>query len=699
MKKLVVFLLVVAGVFYLLWKYWQAQEQPMPPVPVETIAPITPPEVPPVPPTPPPPPPVLDVGENAVVPGKPELYATYSAVGIELPYTGDANTNATASFVWRETGAERWRNGVDMTFDRTRRLVWASIWPLRQDTEIEVSITFADPDPMLETIDARVRTPKMVLETSGGRTLWVSADKGNDTNPGTQDAPLQTIGAACVALKAGDTVYVMSGVYREGVHLGFGVKAREGQPIVIAAAPDQEPIMDGGEEIPRGSDLWEAAGGGVYFAPADFREGGGGYVAQDGMRMYRYKSLEALQADEYQAKRCWFYDDTQKRLYVRTGTELPPARYRYDYAVHEYGFYVEGCKYVVIRGFTMRNYGAAAIRVSGTPAEGNVIYGNKISNAPNGIFFKGTKSLNAIWNNEVFEPGLSDFGWDAIKRSDYGRQGIMVWYDGRGASICYNDAYGWFDCIVVESWRSPDNLALNRDSDVMFNNIWNAGDDGMELDGGGVNMRIHANRMRNTHSAISLAPVERGPVYCTRNDGTYRALFFKLSVGAPSEGWTYCYHNSGYAIDQGNEATMLRFNDKRWADSGRVFKNNAMIGSEWAVHRARRTHELDYNCYFNTPAMGPRKFMWEWEMYPTLESFQRDSGLEKHGMYEDPKFTSTPDLGKFAPSDNPLYDGVTVGDMTPTADSPLIDRGTVIRGINEEFRGRAPDIGAFETGG
>ena len=269
---------------------------------------------------------------------------------------------------------------------------------------------------------------------------------------------------------------------------------------------------------------------------------------------------------------------------------------------------------------------------------------------------------------------------------------------GRGVSVCYNTIHGFFDGVDIESWKVPEELQMNRDSDAMYNTIYNIGDDAFELDGGGVNMRCHGNTIRNAHSAISLAPVERGPVYVTRNDASYHSLFLKMSVGSPSEGWTYIYHNSGYTMLSGNEATMVRFNDYSLPDKNRVLKNNAMIGSEWAVQRGRsKVHTLDYNCYYHLPGQTTRKFQWDEQTCRDLESFISESGQELHGMYADPLFKSTPDLGKYAPDAIPTYNDVSTGDLHPQKDSPLIDKGEVLRGINDtDYKGAAPDIGAFE---
>ena len=44
----------------------------------------------------------------------------------------------------------------------------------------------------------------------------------------------------------------------------------------------------------------------------------------------------------------------------------------------------------------------------------------------------------------------------------------------------------------------------------------------------------------------------------------------------------------------------------------------------------------------------------------------------------------------------PLLTDPSGGDFTPRADSPLVDRGISIPGINDGFEGTAPDVGAVE---
>ena len=74
-------------------------------------------------------------------------------------------------------------------------------------------------------------------------------------------------------------------------------------------------------------------------------------------------------------------------------------------------------------------------------------------------------------------------------------------------------------------------------------------------------------------------------------------------------------------------------------------------------------------------------------------------------MVADPQFRHTPALGVFLRGDYgpvPFSDYLASGDSSDAdlglgEGSPCIDAGVLIRGINEDFEGAAPDIGAFET--
>jgi len=656
---------------------------------------------------------------DAIDPGKIELYPTYTAVGIEFPYSGDDNGDATAEFVWRtKAQAARpsgaWRNGVDVTFDRKKRFIWASIWPLEQGETVEVEFTVKDPQsPGLKPIRATATTKRLFLATSGGRTFYVSPEGSND-NPGTKDRPFKTLAHAASQARPSDTVYALSGTYYEG-DLCAGLVGEPGKPIVFAAAEGHKPRIDGSVEIKKGA-AWRGLEDDVYvtdFAPETKYVG---YVAQDGKRMYLFRSLKEMRENEFKVGRAWHYDAQAGRIYVRTGDDVGPQGHAYKIAVREYGVLLSDSRHVVVRGFDMGYFGQAVVRLS-EGATGCVVADNAIHNAPCGLFVKGASTRdNAVWRNEIYERGLLDFSWSAIKRSGYARQGVAGWA-GRGTSVCHNTIHGYFDGLAPVSWKHPDDLHINRDYDMMYNRFLNIGDDAIEADGGGVNMRIHGNRIRNCFVAISLAPIERGPTYCTRNHATYMLLMFKLNVAqCTSLGWAYSYHNSGYCLTAAKSygGTAVSFPPGGGIPiSNKVFKNNAFICDGMGIRNAHSGYAMDYDCYYPVPGKDAVKFQWQvkgpegkWKKqdYRTIEEFRDASGREIHGMYADPQFLSTPGLGalirqRYSSSPFSLYPLATdtsAGDLHLKSTSPCIDKGVVIRGVNDGHKGKAPDIGAFE---
>lgn len=648
----------------------------------------------------------LSLADNAIKPGKVELYPTHLAVGIEIAYSDDDNGNAQASFVWRKEGEDAWRNGVDMTFDRKRKLIWASIWPLGQGETIEVQINFADPD-LKDAKTARwtgkVTTRKMTVKFEG-RTFHVSP-QGDDSHPGSLDKPFKTIAHAAKHLKPGDILQADSGVYAEH-DLLKGIKGTAEKPILITARIHAKPILDSSKVIPIKSGVWTELKGaaGVFMAAANAVDHCAGYVAQDGRRMFAYASLADLTADKHKAKRAFYWDATAKRLYVRTGTDKHPDACQYHVAQHAYAFHLTKAQHVIISEFTMRHYGAVAVRLS-EGASGCVIWENTIHNCTGGIFMKSeTTRDNAIWTNHIYEVGADDFSWQAHYAIDSANQAIYCDKVGRGNSFCYNNIHGYFDLISIESWKNPDKLQYNRDCDILFNQLSNATDDAIEVDGGGVNMRIHGNTIRKCRTALSLAPVERGPVYVTRNTATFFGLFIKFNVGGTtSHGWTYIYHNTGYCLVRGEDGgTGVSF-APTLPCTNKVLKNNIIVVNEWCVRAWRKDNSLDYNCYHHIPNRAPRRFQAGKTAYNTIAAFTKATAQETHGLYADPQLMVADDMGVYPAlglettlSETRPNAHIRQGNMRLRPTSPCIDRGVPLRGINDDFRGKAPDIGAFE---
>jgi len=645
-----------------------------------------------------------------------ELYPTPLAIGIEIAYSGDEAGASRADFVWRKKGESQWHNGVDMTFDRKKRLVWASIWPLEQGTTVEVKATFkpsADAKP--QTLDGTVTTRTLILEAKGGRTFYVSPS-GDDGNPGTRERAFKTLQHAADTVRAGDTVYAMSGVYKER-YLFRKLKGTEGKPIVFMAAPGQKPIIDGSTTIEKGKGAWRKAGKGIYSTALDVKPDGKGYLAQDGKRMFRCWSLDDLKANKLGVPRAWFFDDKAKKLFIMPGSGVDPEEHEYKVVFADYGVSLQASQYVVVRGFEVRYFGSAAVGIT-EGARGCIVIDNVLHHAPGAVVMSGYDSTdNVVWRNDMYDEGLVDFTWSQIKASEYRRQGLTC-ATGRGSSICYNRVHEFFDCLDPETWQMVENIERNRDLDVMYNELYNSGDDAIEADGGGVNMRIHGNHIRNAFSAISIAPVERGPVYVTRNEASYKHLMLKLNVGdSDSRGWAFVYHNSGYCVlkDGADAGIAVSFPPLGFIPlENKVFRNNAFLAREYAILHNCANYSLDYDCYYGLPGQKQPVFSWDSldaagkrTTFDTRDFAQyvQKTGSELHGLYADPGFVSTPDVATvmsvpyeegYVSRGAMVKDG-NPGDLRLESTSPCIDRGVVIRGINEDFKGKAPDVGAVET--
>lgn len=82
---------------------------------------------------------------------------------------------------------------------------------------------------------------------------------------------------------------------------------------------------------------------------------------------------------------------------------------------------------------------------------------------------------------------------------------------------------------------------------------------------------------------------------------------------------------------------------------------------------------------------GPTAFVWNRQNYPDLKSFSAATGLEKNGrrVAKEDIFTVYMDPAKYL-------------ELRPGGSA--VDAGQVVPNVNEDFAGKAPDLGAFEVG-
>ncbi|MFH1499161.1 MAG: right-handed parallel beta-helix repeat-containing protein [Verrucomicrobiota bacterium] len=76
-----------------------------------------------------------------------------------------------------------------------------------------------------------------------GVNYYVSANTGDDANPGTSARPFRTLGRIAPFMQPGQVCVVRAGVYRETLRPGRG--GEEGRPITFTAAPGEEVVLTG----------------------------------------------------------------------------------------------------------------------------------------------------------------------------------------------------------------------------------------------------------------------------------------------------------------------------------------------------------------------------------------------------------------------------------------------------------------------
>jgi len=135
-------------------------------------------------------------------------------------------------------------------------------------------------------------------------------------------------------------------------------------------------------------------------------------------------------------------------------------------------------------------------------------------------------------------------------------------------------------------------------------------------------------------------------------------------------------HNTCVTDEPGIDGFV--FNYYWWYWTNIVSRNNIYVGTRHALVNVNEACPIDFD-YDNLFTSDPGRFIeWDGANYATLAEFTQGTGQERHGLAVDPRFVG--------PADPRLR-----------SDSPLIDRGVRIAGINDAFLGAAPDVGAFEA--
>lgn len=227
--------------------------------------------------------------------------------------------------------------------------------------------------------------------------------------------------------------------------------------------------------------------------------------------------------------------------------------------------------------------------------------------------------------------------------------------------------------------------------DIHNNEIQNAVDDLIEVDGIISNARVYLNRGFNGRAGVSLAPIFGGPAYVFRN-----VLFnmenspFKMNRG-PSG--LIIAHNTVISDENGMSSP------DGWQNT--YYRNNVVMGTRYCFEffgvETGSEDDWDYNAYYSTRAGGPGTewFKWDNVRYDNVPEIQASNIIEANANAVTPSdFTNV-----FMPSAWNVEYTPSQLDFSPIAGSPLLDSGDFLELLNEPFIiDGLPDRGAYEDG-
>jgi hypothetical protein len=308
-------------------------------------------------------------------------------------------------------------------------------------------------------------------------------------------------------------------------------------------------------------------------------------------------------------------------------------------------------------------------------------------------------------------------GYPALITSEYA---IKIY--GQGHVVAYNYVANWHDGIDIATYGDPDGVdgpaheelrdRVPISIDFYNNDIYNMADNCIEADGGAHNIRVFRNRCFNeAGGAFSAQPTFGGPLYF------YQNIAYDNTTGGPLK---LIDTPAGVLIYQNTFVGQGRLMGPA---SNIHFLNNLILGDGWAdpvlnLRTYTNYSNSDYNGFYLNPGAATS---FEWtspdfgtaanfagrlvtRTFKTLKEYQDATTQDQHSVLVDYRIfakVEPPDKNDpqhlYNPEDfyfqlQPVIGGFETGQFP----NPAIDAGVLLPTINDDFTGKAPDLGAYE---
>ncbi len=608
-----------------------------------------------------------------------ELTPSFETMGVQVLIGRNAAATESVSVWYRVRGsAEPFREGHPLVEIEPGRFA-GSLFQLSPDTDYEVSAR----SESFSTDSIRFgRTRSDTFPAPSGTTLYVSAEQGSDANDGlSPDRALASLARALPRVAPGSRIVLDNGVYFEG-DLRTERSGTADNPIVIEAAPGATAVLDGSD--PGFEPNWQPlATGSPIYRTLLTSELDKAYL--DGNHFFRHASLADLRNKRWNLP--GFYSDG-RILYARFPNDDPPTNHIVRIPRFSTGITFLRAAHWQIKDLQFQNYGKTAFH-RGIYLEGSdhfLIQSCRFDQCVIGVGIRGAAHFNVIQDCDFRDAPLPDWDWNAVKSgaASYEGGGVFVYGSDEantGNVVRRNRFIDQFDAAHIASMTAA---GPSENFDFYDNTVTNMGDDALETDGTGVNLRIFRNHFDGFLTGVSVAPAHLGPTFVTRNyflnwrsSGAFTGYPIKLNSDSPlSTRFVYVYHNTCYTDIGGQDGFLIR-RYSNWSDI--VSRNNIYAGTDYALESVSARHPIsfDYDVFYSR---SPTRFIrWAGRSYTNLPAFAAATGQMLHGIQGEPEWISS--FGSGPAAEPP---------------EPVRDRGLRIPGINDDFSGSAPDIGAQE---
>lgn len=400
--------------------------------------------------------------------------------------------------------------------------------------------------------------------------------------------------------------------------------------------------------------------------------------------------------------------------------------------------------YIIVRGLTLKGAKADAIRL-GPNAHDVVIENNDISgwgrpasggwgmDGDAGVRVNNTPTVERIiiQRNKIHHPRTNSNSWEQ-NNTHYntthpaGPQGITFETAGGNHVIRYNEIYSDATHYFNDGIGGAENFSFEgfprANSDIYGNKISQTWDDGIEAEGGNMNVRIWGNYLDSTFVKIAIATTSIGPVYVFRNvanvsrrsaandagtvDNEDRGPFIKAgtSYASVNGGKIFVFHNTilqpvvaGYSYSLGcgggimdwgggpmtpveSRNNILHIHKAHWQSVGDNYSNQTNNDFDYDLVNGLVTgsNGQEANGWKGTPAYSAGSLSAGWPLASTSKGF--DAGKQLNNFSDNYKGAG-PDAGAYEAGADPLEFGVNAyitNPPPPANQPPVADAGNNI---------------------